>query len=356
MYGQCDLAVPACGQCIRTKRLCPGYRTTSDLIICDQSNSVAIKSKSQGLPLRHPPSTGAYSPLIHADSRVANHGFENPPVQLGGFAHRIILEDVAVKHFMAHYIGQDAESSQFGYLPGYYKDQGFNYAELQESLKAVGLAGYARSTRRADLLFPATKSYVAAVRSVNHAMSGPNLAGRAATLISVMLLSLFEVMILPRASGLENLTKHLKGAMSIAHLSIKETKLADVHRKLLGTVIQAVVITYWVQEEPLPPEFFILKKEAFFHPDSIHAQFLHMIIEVMQYRDALNEGDFSQASAALEEARRLEVQLGRFARGLSRHAPYDSVDVPKLSEEPVYNGVYHGKLASYFFDDWSERH
>jgi hypothetical protein len=277
---------------------------------------------------------------------VARYDPQSPPVNPGSFAHQFILEDLGVKHFMDHYIGRDTNSSQFGYLPDYYAHRGFNYAELQESLKAVGLAGYARSTGRSDLLLPATKSYVAAMRSVNHAMSGPNLARREATLISVMLLSLYEVMILPRASGLENLTKHLKGAISMACLTIKETKLAEIHRKLLGTVIQAVVITFWIQQEPLSSDFFILKKEAYFHPYSVHAQFLHMIIEQMRFRDAVNAGDLRGAKAAIAQAKKLDNELGRFATGLSRHAPYDSVKLPKHSLEPVYNGVYHGKLVS----------
>ena len=342
IHGQCDQAVPACGQCIRTKRICPGYRTTSELVIFDQSKQVAQKSRSEGLALRHSRPTGVGSNVTQYEPGMANAVYNSPLLQPAGFSYEFVLEDLAVKHFMDHYIGQDENSAQFGYLPRYYTLQGSNYSELQESLKAVGLAGYARSTGRTDLLFPATKSYVAAVRNVNNAMSSTTLAGREATLISVMLLSLFEVMILPRASGLENLTKHLKGAMSIAYLTIKKTHLAETYRKLLATVIQGVVITYWIQNEPLPPEFFTLKKEAFFHPDSIHAQFVRMIVEVMQYRDRLAGDKFPSSSDAIEEAQRLDNILQRFAKGLWKHARYDLVDVPQSSQEPVYNRQYHG--------------
>jgi hypothetical protein len=338
IHEQCDQSVPTCGQCIRTKRVCPGYRNMTDLVIFDQSQQTAQRSKKRSLaPTRSiPTSTSSHEP-------VTTHRSDSPPVQLYDFSCHSVLEDVAIKHFMHHHIGRDSNSSQFGYLPNYYSYKGFHFRELQQSLKAAGLAGYARLTQRADILYAATKSYVDAVRNINSVMSGPDLVGREATLMSVMLLSVFEVMITPRALGLENLTKHLKGAMSIAYLFVKKAKLTELHRKLLGTVIQASTIAYWTQDKPLPPEFPILLREASFHPDSIHARFMHIVIGLMQFRAVRDEGLLLPEAVCLE-AQRLDSTLGRFAEGVSRHVRFDTITEP--TRELVYNGYYHGWYLS----------
>ncbi|KAF2678572.1 hypothetical protein K458DRAFT_137136 [Lentithecium fluviatile CBS 122367] len=338
---RCDQAIPSCGQCIRTKRLCPGYRNTTDLVIFDQTLQIARKNKTRGRASTSPSSAFTSSPSPSTDPEVVAQRCDARVVQPDGFMYQCILEDLAINHFMNNHVGYDSNSSQFGYLPEYYSHGGFNYTELQQSLKAVGLAGYARLTGRADLLYPATKSYVAAVRSVNNAMSGPNLADREATLMSVMLLSVFEVLIVPRVSGLENLTNHLKGAMSIASIAVKTANLTEIYRKLLGTVVQAVAIAFWTQNEPLPHDFFLLKAEAYFHPYSIHARFVHLIVDLMRFRAGLAGGQFLSPRAACVEAQRLDASLGRFAEGLSRHAPFDKVLVPKPSQEPIYDGSYH---------------
>lgn len=44
---QCDEATPACGQCINTKRTCPGYVARFDLVLRDQTKSVRRKAQRQ---------------------------------------------------------------------------------------------------------------------------------------------------------------------------------------------------------------------------------------------------------------------------------------------------------------------
>lgn len=43
--GQCDEAVPACSQCINTKRECPGYIARFDLVLRDQTKAVRRKAQ-----------------------------------------------------------------------------------------------------------------------------------------------------------------------------------------------------------------------------------------------------------------------------------------------------------------------
>ena len=42
---KCDEGRPACGNCIKRKQECPGYRSDFDIMLKDQTNSVPQKAK-----------------------------------------------------------------------------------------------------------------------------------------------------------------------------------------------------------------------------------------------------------------------------------------------------------------------
>jgi hypothetical protein len=47
---QCDQAIPACGQCIKSKRNCPGYRNEVDLMFLDETRMVVKKARIRSPP------------------------------------------------------------------------------------------------------------------------------------------------------------------------------------------------------------------------------------------------------------------------------------------------------------------
>lgn len=63
--GQCDEAVPACSQCINTKRQCPGYVPRFDLVLRDQTKAVRRKAQrkkqqqDEGPKLPSPPQSAS---------------------------------------------------------------------------------------------------------------------------------------------------------------------------------------------------------------------------------------------------------------------------------------------------------
>lgn len=47
---QCDQAIPACGQRIKPKRNCPGYRDEADLMFLDETRMVVKKAQIRSPP------------------------------------------------------------------------------------------------------------------------------------------------------------------------------------------------------------------------------------------------------------------------------------------------------------------
>ena len=46
---QCDQAIPACRQCIKSKQNCPSYRNEVDLMFLDET-SMVVKARSRSPP------------------------------------------------------------------------------------------------------------------------------------------------------------------------------------------------------------------------------------------------------------------------------------------------------------------
>ena len=94
---------------------------------------------------------------------------------------------------------------------------------------------------------------------------------------------MFEVMILPRTSGLQNVTKHLHGATSIATLRLNHGINTEYSKRLLGTLVQAVILNCWMQNVAPPADFIVLREHlgSQLNPSSIHAEFLDLIMDLI---------------------------------------------------------------------------
>ncbi|KAF2871548.1 hypothetical protein BDV95DRAFT_572258 [Massariosphaeria phaeospora] len=346
---RCDQAVPACGQCVKAKRACTGYRNTTDLMFFDESSKVAKKSKSRAARLAESDSHSSSSdpddledqaPVLRIVPEYA------APIRLTDMVLYQPLGDLAVNFFMTNYVS-DPLTSQFDYLPAIFfrGSSSSSYSELQQIVKAVGLAGYAQATQHHELINSAMKSYVNAIRQVNLILSDPKAAGHDSTLITVMLLAMFEVMILPRTTGLENLTKHMDGAISIATMRLKQQSLTAVGRKLLGNIAQVVVMNSWIQNIPLPPDFINIKNQLdkMENRSSVHATFLDIVTELLQFREALlKKNKYHSPAAVIEEAAIIDEGVKIFMEDvLPMRAHFRGVHASTDEAELSYNGYYH---------------
>ena len=312
----------------------------------DESSKVVKKNRAK--------STNAadQSLAVQDRSRTRNNivAHQASPIQLTGVVLYQPLHDLAVNFFMANYVGSDPATSQFDYLPSFYLKNGSPNPVLQRSIEAVGIAGFAKASRRSELVFPATKSYISAIREINNALSTDVSAAQDSTLISVMLLAMFEVMILPRASGLQNLTKHLNGAISIASLRLQQNIDTKVGRKLLSTLVQSVIMNCWMQNIPLPVEFVAFKKHlgGKANPSSIHANFLDIIMDLVNFRHALMDGKFDSEKAIISDAIALDGRFRTFEETMPTAGQFKSYRSSAESEELVYGGYYHGMPITLF--------
>lgn len=349
---QCDQATP-CGQCVKSGRVCPGYRNAVDLLFHDESEKVVRKIKAQ----RTKPSATSTS-----TSRQDEVAVQNPaPVDLSNIVMYQPWDDLGVQFFMSNYVGPDPAVSQLYYLPTFYANSGYATSSLKRGIIANGIAGYARTVNRPDLAEQSTRTYVAAIRDINTALSSTQTAVNDTTLMSIIMAAMFETMLVSPGSGMHNVSKHLEGAMSVAHLSLQQKAPSEIFRDLLSTLVQSVIMNCWIQHRPLPNTYKHVRPHVpdQINPHSVHARLVDILSRVIEFRSDLKGRSNQSPDSIIQRALQMDSELKSFIEEMPSHTWFEKCWMPTHTwfgqcwtptaeatevQQLVYNRVFYSKL------------
>jgi hypothetical protein len=198
--------MPACSQCLKAGKVCEGYRTESDFLFRDHSQTATHKMRDQRIGSRvrlsalKPPATLGCAITARPSARseharqLAQRHVLSPQYDLLPGS----VEDQALCFFFATYAKSNSTEHQVGFcaqLPGMYKDAAEGHT-LKHIIPAIGLGGLARRRGEPGLLVAADDAYHNAVRQTNHALCHLETATSDQTLIGVLLLGLYEASLL----------------------------------------------------------------------------------------------------------------------------------------------------------------
>ncbi|KAF2802875.1 uncharacterized protein BDZ99DRAFT_427842 [Mytilinidion resinicola] len=329
---RCDQTVPKCGQCVAWKRPCPGYRSQVDLMFVDQSNQVAEKVRRESPPNATP------SPLAPVVSGQSGNllGFSKRPQPLSQ-----PLDQLAVNFFMANYVGRQANQYQFDYLPDFCQQPGID-RHFHLSIFAVGLAGYATVNNVPELVHTARAKYSSAIREVNLALASEDTAKKDSTLISVMLLGLFEVIMSPSQQALETLVTHLNGAIELAKLRSREQFKTDLGARLFNSLSLNIVITSLMQSNPIPDDFIRLRQYIpdLNDPNKPQPRFLDLMIRWINLMRKIDSGLVAAPSDIQQSCIQLDNDMKYFAATMPPAWQYRVV-YTDADPELIYQGCYY---------------
>jgi hypothetical protein len=263
-----------------------------------------------------------------------------------------LCDDLGINFFMSNYIGADPDVSPLQFLPGFYKESGYANFSLSKIIAACGLAGYGRANSRADLMKQSTKTYVAAIRDLNTVLSDASAVIRDTTLMSITIAAVFETILVSLDAGIENISKHLEGAMSVACLSLQQREPSGIYKVLLSTTIQSVIMNCWIQHLSLPSGY--QKVRSFLperiNPHSIHARLVDILASMIEFRDDLNKNSCSDPDEVLQRALHLDHALRMFVEEMPNNTLYRKCRMPKMMatdlEQLAYNCFFHGQFFS----------
>ncbi|KAH2754531.1 hypothetical protein KXV94_000945 [Aspergillus fumigatus] len=243
---RCDQERPACSQCLKGNRVCPGYRDELSLMFRDESQQVvrkarnsaaARKSKTQARKAARrtlspsessPESTpGATTVSVGRSSDVIDFGHESP-VQTELIERQPLTriqpsyqttQDEAVCYFL-RYNRWPGFHWMLDLSPEFLASSGFSVSHdaMKASVGAVGTAMLGRVRQDMSMIIAAGAEYGFALQMLAFAVSDPAEVKANSTLGAVLMLAIFEVVTSRTTQNIEKWTNHLRGAAAILEL------------------------------------------------------------------------------------------------------------------------------------------
>jgi hypothetical protein len=334
---QCDKKSPNCSQCARMHANCPGYRDALDQNFCDETESVAKRAKKsyknsdqrdgeEQEPIRHDLiDLTANVILFESTSPRMSHIFTLTPP----------MHDFAVTNFMSSYI----PGSHYDYLPFMY-GQACTDSALSFTVQATAMAYLSQELCQSDLMRIARRTYAKALRKTNEALAHFSTACSNSTLVSVLLLGLFESIIWTHAGTPGCWTTHTRGAFAIIKLRGLQQFETSIGQQLFIQVATKVCINSLQQKLRLPTGLEdLIERVVQYNPDSPPHQLIRLTSSVSNLAADIHVGTYS-APKAVRMLLQLDEEYKQFAEHLPLNWQYNKFTLEK-PEEIVYGNTGH---------------
>lgn len=260
---QCNKLQPKCTQCSNKSITSCSYRNQLDLYFRDESKTVVCKFKSKQkstIPKEQLPRP----PKQACDTFNGNSGdpaslfvqpWKDDPMSLFDLAPT--LEEIATCHFFSSHI----LDSHFRYLPGFYTSE-HSSGSLNNSVYAAALATLSVEMRDPAIMKAARNQYTTALAQVNQALAKPDQAIMDSTLISVLLLSLFETFAQEGRKSPTSWTAHTQGAAALLSVRGRRQFETALGRQLFVHVTFNLRVSCAQRAERVPQEIVNLQEQA----------------------------------------------------------------------------------------------
>ncbi|KAL8723977.1 MAG: hypothetical protein Q9166_008198 [cf. Caloplaca sp. 2 TL-2023] len=268
---KCDEQRPACTQCTRTDRICPGYAHLFDLVLRDQTESVSRKAQRTNKSKRDPAAVGAtataaesqntavvvgrsgnqrpngsFLPSSHSFASPANSGYFLPLSLPKSFQDS--PEDQAINGFFQNFVLIPRHPySRRGYvdclLPLYQNTRHDSLLSLATTAMALAVEGGSPSTAHYRQL---SRSFFGrALFKTSRAIRDPVESIKDETLMAVLLLSFYE-RVLATSESKPISGVHDTGAVALVKHRGKENGKSELSARLL-LAVQTQVVAHCIQ-------------------------------------------------------------------------------------------------------------
>lgn len=261
---QCDLEVPACTRCVRGNKHCSGYRDTSKLRIEDESHEVVRKAERDWAAPRRP-SRASSRPLVPS-SKVTQFVFVHETGFVSDTSPSCASSEQASPSSITPQLAVSRDELAVNFFINSFVTPGhWNFmAELVSSapspdssiMQIVKACGMANLSNRRPVPFGREWSrlqYASALHSTNEALHSSDLVRKDETLVSVLLLSIFENLSCDSDDSMVSWKAHIDGATQIMKLRGYASLKTKVGRSLFTDLRAQVVINSVWNYVPVPP-------------------------------------------------------------------------------------------------------
>jgi hypothetical protein len=253
------------------------------------------------------------------------------------------IEDLATGFFISNYVIANSAPTR-GHLDPIEDMSRFGHFDeaLLSSMKAVGLAGFAHAAHAPHLLKNARYQYVRAIQSTNAALRDPVAVKKDSTLLSIMILGIFETVTCCRPQSLKDWAQHISGASAVIKLRGPDQIKRPVGRRLLVHVTASLTISCLIRGVALPDhiiEYMTAAIKLVQTPDP--AFFVQdTMVRYSSLRAEVAQKSLTDMETIISRALKLDAGLLEIIADVPPGWEYVTVFAEEPSEY-IFNGRYH---------------
>ncbi|KAK2612003.1 hypothetical protein QQS21_001968 [Conoideocrella luteorostrata] len=240
---KCDETRPKCTHCLRTGRVCPGYRDEIDLVLRDETERTRQKAKGVVDRKAGKQKKGVEANIVAALSSCAQRG----PADV--VAIQQPLEELAFCHFVSNYMLLPEPGKFMGFMDFVMPLLKTGKAPLyyQCAFEACALASLNNSVgHRNHFEQLALGKCTKALSAISIALRNPEVAEEDSTLATILLFALFEFITAKAvgrlAASRQAVGTHIAGAMQLVKLRGRKQVKTQLGLDMLITVRMHMVI------------------------------------------------------------------------------------------------------------------
>ncbi|KAL1894923.1 hypothetical protein Sste5346_005610 [Sporothrix stenoceras] len=169
--------------------------------------------------------------------------------------------------FFSRYVTMDENAShqRFDFLYDIWKPGSLTAERpldgVMASMTAVGLVGISQLTHSEEIIDSARKSYGTALCLTNIALKDPEEAIKDTTMLSILILGVFEMMAEPGLKTMKTWHDHINGAVELAKLRGVSQFRTRAGIRMFNMLCESVTISCMQRQVPMPPALVALQSE-----------------------------------------------------------------------------------------------
>ena len=225
---------------------------------------------------------------------------------------------------------------------------------VSASMTAVGLVGLGNMTRSSEIMEAARKSYGTALRLTNLALRSPNEATKDTTMLSVLILSLFEMLAGSNPKTMKAWQGHVNGAIALANVRGDNQFQTPGGAKMFLTLCQKVIISCIQMEAPMPEPLIKMRDKlgAALGITDAAWQLALPTYKVLQTRYDLKHGELTDPAATLDRLCEIDDEFEGLLALLSKPWQYRVVAVTK-PHRSIFRGLCHLYSDTSYASSWN---
>ncbi|KAJ5237373.1 hypothetical protein N7489_007464 [Penicillium chrysogenum] len=167
---------------------------------------------------------------------------------------------IGLDFFLSHYVVRQSgpSSGVFDYVPGMLAQDDGGNDMLEGAILALSFGGLARTTSQADLLTRSMMMYTRTMERVNLALADPQAARRDSTIVSVLVLALYEF----SKASIDGWKHHIEGATSLLNLRGRSQFSTSTGVQIFKDVSSQLLTNCLRSGFPMPSSLRMLRIEA----------------------------------------------------------------------------------------------